>query len=116
MDYPMYKVIKKEFEDVPHGVKEINGYGTTITFSPKSGKSYADISRFAILLGYSSGPAGPVLSSLKIHSEPAYSNVNGEMVSSINYTSGNIIITLSGTYRVSGLLFNDNITDTVTIS
>lgn len=116
MDYSMYKVIKEEIAAVPHGLKEINGYGTTITLSPKSDKLYTDISRFAILLGFSNGPAGPALSSLKLHSNPAYSNVNGEMVSGIKYTSGKIIITLSATYRVSGLIFNDNITDTVTIS
>lgn len=116
MDYSMYKVIKEEIADVPHGLKEINGYGTTITLSPKSGKSYEYISRPAILVGILSGPAGPVLSTLKIHSAPTYSNVNGTMVSSINYTSGKIIITLSDQYRVSGLIFNDDITDTVTIS
>lgn len=115
MDYPMYKVIKKEIEESSLGLKVINGRGTTITLSPKSGKSYDDISRLAILVGYAS-PADPVLSSLKIHSSPVYSNVNGAMVSSINYTEGNIIITLSGTYRVSGLIFNDDVTDTVTIS
>ena len=116
MDYPMYKVIKEEIAEIPHGLKEINGQGTTITLSPKSGMSYAKLSRLAILVGVSSGSEGPVLSSLKIHSSPAYNNINGAMVSSINYTSGNIIITLSATYRVSGLIFNDDVTDTVTIS
>ena len=116
MDYPMYKVIKEEIEEFSHGLKVINGYGTTITLSPKSGKSYAEISRLAILMGASSGSGEPVLSSLKIHSSAHYSNVNGAMVSSINYTSGQIIITLSDTYRVSGLIFNDDITDTVTFS
>ena len=116
MDYPMYKVIKEEIKDIPRGLKEINGLGTTITLSPKSGKTYNDIDRLAILLGFSAGSAAPVLSSLRIHAYPKYSNVNGEMVRSIDYTSGNIIITLSATYRVSGLIFNDDITDTVTIS
>lgn len=116
MDYPMYKVIKEEIADVPHGLKEINGLGTTITLSPKSGKSYTYISRLAILVGVSISSGELVLSSLKIHSDPCYSNINGAMVSGINYTSGKIIITLSDQYRVSGLIFNDDITDTVTIS
>ena len=116
MDYPMYKVIKEEIEELTHEVKAINGYGKTITLIPKSGRSYEEQSHLAILVGVTSGPAGPVLSSLKIHSYPAYTNVTGEMVSNINYTSGQITITLSDTYRVSGLIFLDDITDTVTFS
>lgn len=114
MDYPMYKIIHDEIKSLPQGLKEINGRGTTITLTPKSGKSYGDKTRLAMLVGFSSGTTAPV-ASFRIHSTPAYSNVIGSMVSGVSYSAGKIIITLSGTYTVSGLVFNDDVTDTVTI-
>lgn len=116
MDYPMLKVISEMIDSLPQGLKEINGIGTTIVLTKKSHKDYGDMSRYAILISASGGQV--MMSALRIHTTPYYTNISGNLVSGVSYNSSDrtITITLSAQFRVSGLLFNDDVTDTVTFS
>lgn len=116
MDYPMLKVINEMIDTLPKGLKEINGSGTTIVLTKKSNKDYGNMARYAILISASGGQV--MMSALRIHTTPYYTNISGNLVSGVSYNSSDktITITLSAQFRVSGLLFNDDVTSAINFS
>lgn len=114
MDYPMFKVIDDKIKNLPQNIKEINGTGNRILLTPKSGKTYGDMNRYAILMSYQS--PNVLLSVIRIHSYPTYANINGSLVSGITYNNDAITISLSVNSAVSGLILNDTVTSSVEVS